>query len=341
MNARGLGAAAIALGLAVACSSGDGDDKSSGTPATTANASPTTTPAAALQEFDVPAGTHPHDVAVAADGTVWYTAQRTGKLGRLDPRNGRTDEIELGEGSAPHGVIVGPDGAPWITDGGLNAMVRVEPSTREVRRFPLPADRPSTNLNTAVFDRSGTLWFTGQSGIYGRVSPDSGRVDVFDAPNGRGPYGITVTPDGAVYYASLAGSYMGRIDTETGEATVLRPPTADQGTRRVWADSRGRVWSSQYNSGQVAVYDPATEQWREWRLPGESPQAYAVYVDDDDKVWLSDFGANSLVRFDPETEQFTSYPLPSSPGDVRQILGRRGEVWGAESAADKLVVIRT
>jgi streptogramin lyase len=26
---------------------------------------------------------------------------------------------------------------------------------------------------------------------------------------------------------------------------------------------------------------------------------------------------------------------------VRQILGRPGEVWGAESAADKLVVIRT
>jgi virginiamycin B lyase len=341
MNARALGAASIALGLAVACSSGDGERKSSGTKTTAASTPATSAPADALQEYDVPAGTHPHDVAVAADGTVWYTAQRTGKLGRLDPRSGRTDEIELGDGSAPHGVIIGPDGAPWITDGGLNAIVRVEPSRREVRRFPLPADRPSTNLNTAVFDRSGTLWFTGQSGIYGRVSSDSGRVDVFDAPNGRGPYGITVTPDGAVYYASLAGSYMGRIDTETGEATVLRPPTADQGTRRVWADSRGRVWSSQYNSGQVAVYDPATEQWREWRLPGENPQAYAVYVDDQDKVWLSDFGANSLVRFDPETEQFTSYPLPSSPGDVRQILGRRGEVWGAESAADKLVVIRT
>jgi virginiamycin B lyase len=340
MNSRVLTAAALAFGLLVACSSG-GDDKSSRKSATTLSAPTTTAPAAALQEYDVPAGTHPHDVAVADDGTVWYTAQRTGKLGRLDPRDGRVDEVELGEGSAPHGVIIGPDGAPWITDGGFNAIVRVEPATQEVRRFSLPDDRPATNLNTAVFDRSGTLWFTGQSGVYGRVTPESGRVDVFDAPNGRGPYGITVTPEGGVYYASLAGNYMGRIDTESGEATVIRPPTPDQGTRRVWADSRGRVWSSQYNAGQVAVYDPATEQWREWRLPGDNPQAYAVYVDDEDKVWLSDFGANSLVRFDPETEQFTTYPLPSNPCDVRQILGRPGEVWGAESAADKLVMIRT
>ncbi len=340
MNHRAVIAAAVVIGAAVACSSGNGDGRTT-RPSTTGADAPATSGVGALQEYDVPSGSHPHDVAVAADGTVWYTAQNAGKLGHLDPTSGHIDEVELGDGSAPHGVIVDADGAPWITDGGLNAIVRVEPSTSDVRRFPLPDDRPSTNLNTAVFDRSGTLWFTGQSGIYGRVDPASGRVEVFDAPNGRGPYGITVTADGGVYYASLAGSYLGRIDTRSGEATVLRPPTADQGTRRVWSDSRGRVWSSQWNAGQVAVFDPATEKWREWRLPGESPQAYAVFVDDQDKVWLSDFGANALVRFDPDTEQFTSFPLPSDSGEVRQLLGRKGEVWGAESGADKLVVVRT
>jgi virginiamycin B lyase len=341
MRRSALIAVALAFGALVACSSGGGDDKRSEAPDTTR--APTTTAAAepSLQEYDVPSGSHPHDVAVAPDGSVWYTAQSTGKLGRLDPRTGRTEEIELGAESAPHGVIVGPDDAPWITDGGRNAIVRVDPSSHEVRAFPLPENRPSANLNTAVFDPSGTLWFTGQSGIYGRVTPSNGRVEVFDAPRGRGPYGITVTPGGDVYYASLAGSHVARLDRATGAATVLEPPTAGQGTRRVWSDSRGRIWSSQWNAGQVAVYDPATGQWREWRLPGEQPQAYAVFVDDRDKVWLSDFGANALVRFDPDTEQFTPFPLPSNPGEVRQILGRAGEVWGAESGADKLVVIRT
>ena len=58
-------------------------------------------------------------------------------------------------------------------------------------------------------------------------------------------------------------------------------------------------------------------------------------------VWLSDFGSNSLVRFNPNDETFTVYELPSPDAAVRQILGRPGEIWGAESAADKLVVIRT
>ena len=295
-----------------------------------------------IQEYPVPAGTHPHDVAPALDGgIVWYTAQHIGALGRLDPATGETHHIPLGAGSAPHGVIVGPDGAPWITDSGLNAIVRVDPQTEEVQVYPLPAESGYANLNTAVFDPNGIHWFTGQQGIYGRLDPSSGAMQVFEAPRGRGPYGITTTPDGAVYYASLANSYVGQIDPQTGAATVLEPPTSGQGARRVWSDSQGRIWVSEWNSGQVSMYDPANNSWREWKLPGGNPETYAVYVDDQDVVWLSDFGSNSLVRFEPTTETFTVFELPSPNAAVRQILGRPGEIWGAESGADKLVVIRT
>ena len=68
--------------------------------------------------------------------------------------------------------------------------------------------------------------------------------------------------------------------------------------------------------------------------------AYAVIVDEVDAVWLSDFGGNAIVRFDPQDEKFEVFGLPSNPGNVRQILGRPGEVWLPESAADQLFVIR-
>jgi virginiamycin B lyase len=294
-----------------------------------------------IREYRVPAGTRPHDVAPARDGGVWYTAQGSGQLGWLDPKTGRTEHVALGDGSAPHGVIVGPDGAPWITDGGLNAIVRVDPASRRVRRFPLPASAGYANLNTATFDRRGVLWFTGQSGIYGRLHPRTGSLRVFRAPRGAGPYGITTTPAGAVYYASLAASYLGRIVVRRGTAAVLRPPTRDQGARRAWSDSRGRIWISEWNAGKLGMYDPRTRRWREWRLPGSNPMPYAVFVDDRDFVWLSDFGSNSLVRFNPATSRFTRLRLPTAGADVRQILGRRGEVWGAESGTDKLVVVHT
>ena len=203
------------------------------------------------------------------------------------------------------------------------------------------ADRPGANLNTAVFAPDGRLWFTGQSGVYGSLDPATGKMTVYSAPRGRGPYGITASSDGTVWYASLAGNHLGRIDPGTGEATVIEPPTAGQGARRAWADSHDRVWISEWNVGQVGMYDPSSGEWREWKLPGSQPQTYSVYVDDRDVVWLTDFGGNAIVAFDPVSEAFTVLELETPGASVRQMLGRPGEAWGAESAADKLVVART
>lgn len=293
-----------------------------------------------IESYPVPAGSRPHDVAPAADGGVWYTAQGLGELGYLDPNTGETRHIPLGRGSRPHGVIVDDEGTPWVTDSGLNAIVSVDLDTDQVTIYPLPDDTPNANLNTASFDDAGDLWFTGQAGIYGVLDIETGETQIFEAPDGQGPYGITTTPSGTVFYASLAGSYVGEIQAD-GAVIVREPPTPDQGSRRVWSDSTGAVWVSEWNSGQLSRYVPETGEWTSWKLPGDDPAAYAVYVDELDVVWVSDFGSNSLVRFDPRVEQFRVYPLPHHPGEVRQILGRPGEVWGAESAADYLIVIRT
>jgi virginiamycin B lyase len=295
-----------------------------------------------VQAYDLPqGGGRPHDVAVGSDGIVWYTAQKDGKLGRLTPADGKVELVALGQGSAPHGVIIGPDGAPWITDSGLNAIVRVDPASRAVKVWKLPEERGYTNLNTASFDKRGRIWFTGQNGIYGVLDPKSGEMKVFDAPRGRGPYGITTTPAGDVYYASLAGNHIARIDIESGASTPIDPPTAEQGARRVWSDSRGMIWVSEWKSGQVSRFDPATRTWKQWKAPGDKPQVYAVYVDPDDIVWLSEWSANAVLRFDPKTEQFQAFPSDKPNARVRQMLGRKGEMWAAESAVDRLVVFRT
>ena len=293
----------------------------------------------ATQEFAVPAGSHPHDVAVTADGLVWYTGQFSGDMGLLDPATGEIQRVALGSGSSPHGVVIGPDGAAWITDMGLNAIVRVDPETHEVTTYPL--DRPFALPHTGVFAPDGTFWFTAFGGYYGRLDPASGAVELFEAPQGEGPYGITVTPDGEIYFANLAKSYIAHVDRETAEATVIQPPTPGQGARRVWSDSEGVIWVSEWNAGQLGRYDPEDGSWQEWRLPGDAPMAYAVYVDERDTIWVSDFGGDSIWSFDPATEEFTQYPLPTAEGKVRQILGVEGEIWGAESAADKLLIIRT
>jgi len=83
-----------------------------------------------------------------------------------------------------------------------------------------------------------------------------------------------------------------------------------------------------------------SKNWTVHKLSGDEPHAYAVYVDDKGKVWVTDFGANAILSFDPKSEAFESFPSNKPDAAVRQLNGRAGEVWGAESGADRLVMIR-
>jgi virginiamycin B lyase len=310
----------------------------SATPSASPSPSAAAEPTFEMATYPVAPGSRPHDVAPAADGGIWYSGQGNGTLGWLDPETGELREVALGPGSAPHGVITGPDGAAWLTDDGLNAIVRVDGDSLAVTTYPL--DVANANLNTATFDGEGILWFTGRSGIYGRLDPTTGALETFTAPRGAGPYGIATLPDGEVAYSSLAGSYLGILDRSSGEVEVVDTPTAGGGARRVWADSSGGLWVTEWFAGSLARYDPVDGTWQEWRLPGDTPQPYAVYVDETDAVWVTDFGANAIHRFEPGAEAWTTFPHSGSPANVRQLLGRAGEVWGAESATDRLVVVR-
>jgi virginiamycin B lyase len=296
--------------------------------------------AAEVSYYQLPHNAFPHDVAPGANGIVWYSGQQLGVLGRFDPAAGKAEHIPLGRGSAPHGVIVGKDGMVWLTDGGQNAIVRYDPGTKAIKVFPLPSNFPNANLNTAAIDKSGTVWFTGQSGVYGRVDPATGKVDAWAAPHGPGAYGITVTPNGEVWYASLAGDHIAQIDVKTGAASVVEPPRRRMGPRRIWSDSKGMLWVSFWTAGGIGRYDTAKKTWTHYPMPKSKSGTYAVYVDDKDRVWATDWQANALQMFDPATESYATFPSDRQGSGVRQLLGRPGETWGGESGNDRLVVVR-
>ena len=289
--------------------------------------------------IQLPSGARPHDAAPGREGEIWYTAQRQGALGIVDVESWTYRQVPLGEGSSPHGVVLGPDGMAWITDGGQNAIVRYDPQSEAIDVWKLPEDSGYTNLNTGAFDADGVHWFTGQTGIYGKVD-SAGDLRIWQDPKGRGPYGIDATPDGEIWYVSLAGSHLAKVNRADGSIETIEPPHEGAGLRRVWADSKGDLWITGWNSGKLYRYRPAGGEWTTFDLPGEKPQAYAVYVDEQDDVWVTDFASNNTLVFDIATEQWIATIPGSGPNaQVRQILGRGNEIYLPESGTDRLMLV--
>ena len=191
----------------------------------------------------------------AASGTP---PRLSGELGRLDPATGETRHIPLGERSAPHGVIVGPDGAPWITDGGLNAIVRVDPATEQVRPLPLPADRAGRQpQHSGLRQARRAVVHRPEPASTARLIPQPARSRSSTRRAAAGPTASLPRPMARSTYASLAGSHIARIDPETGQATPIDPPTAGQGARRVWST---RAAASGSASGTPASWASTTRR---------------------------------------------------------------------------------
>ncbi len=191
--------------------------------------------------FPLPNQTFIHDLAPAPGGLIWWTAQSDGKLGILDPKTGANKFVTLGPDSAPHGIIQSKDGKAWITDGGQNAIVSYDPKTEKVTVYKLPEETGGyTNLNTPTEDGDGNIWFTGQNGWHGKVDVKTGKVSAWKSPKGRGSYGMTTTPDGNVWFVSLANSYLGQVDRATGNVKVIEPPVPNIGRASRMERQQGR-----------------------------------------------------------------------------------------------------
>lgn len=92
--------------------------------------------------------------------------------------------------------------------------------------------------------------------------------------------------------------------------------------------------------GIIVRVDAASKQVSAFPV-GQRPTALnTAAFDGAGALWFT--GQNGwLGRLDPKTEAFTPIPVPAPGANVRPLLGRSGELSGAESGTDKLAVVRT
>lgn len=291
--------------------------------------------------YALPKGAHPLDVAPdPAGGHVWYGASGMAALGRLDPISSDVRHIQLGAGARPVAVAVGPDGLTWAADAGRNAILSVEAQSEKVVRYPLPEESPQADLNAIAFDSDAVLWFTGGTGVLGSLDIRSGKMAIYRLPRGANADGIQNTPGGELWLSSPIGSYIALIDREIGTVSVVDPPRGTAGLGRVHADPFGILWMPKASEGGLASYDPARKAWQDWTLPKRSGVPSSVFADETGRIWIGGATPDALLRFDRRTGQFERFALTFGEVGQLRIQGRKGEVWVAESAADRLTVFR-
>lgn len=149
-------------------------------------------------------------IAVAPDGTIWFTEHAAFKAGSLDPTTGSLTEYPLEGPEQPSGITVGPDGKVWYTVADHEIAQIAPPSHGEFVEFSLAF---GSNPLGVVIGSDGNLWVTeaGRNKI-ARLQPATGTINECQPPTINGaPQHIVSAPDGTLWYADAAGMSVGRI----------------------------------------------------------------------------------------------------------------------------------
>ena len=298
-----------------------------------------------IHEWDLPTpGSLPHDPAVGPDGSLWYTAQKANRLGRLDPATGQITEFKLPTpDSGPHGLAADREGNVWYTGNYAGLIGKLDVKTGQVTEYRMP-DPQAKDPHTPVFDQKGTLWFTVQGGdMVGRLDPATGKTELREVPTPDAtPYGIAINHQGVPFFCEFGTNKLASIDPRTMQIREYTLPSGAR-PRRLAVAADDTVYYSDYARGYLGSLDPATGKVQEWASPG-GPQSkpYGIAITLDGMVWYSESGVqpNTIVRFDPRQQLFGRAEIPSGGGVVRNMAATRdGRLYIACSGVNKVGVV--
>jgi len=177
-----------------------------------------------VDDLPLPAGADAQQLAVAADGSLWFTDQAgSGALGHLTP-TGQLTEYEAG--LTPHGGVYGiaidPHGNAWFTERGARRIGVITPAG-VITEYGPTSGTPRQIVNGP----GGDEWFTEISGEnagvdgVGSITP-AGLISEY--PTGGIPASIAAGPDGQIYFTEpfgvpgvpASGPVIGTIDSAGG-----------------------------------------------------------------------------------------------------------------------------
>lgn len=304
-----------------------------------------------IVEFPLPhAGSGPTTIAVAPDGTVWFTESSGNRIGRMAPDGGELIEYDVPTaGSAPRIIALGADGNLWFSEHAAAKMARITPAG-VITEFPLPT--PDSQPRAIALGADGNIWFgMFAAGKIGRITP-SGQITEFAIPTpNSGPRALAAGPDGNVWFSEFHASKIGRI-TPGGEITEFALPRPDSGPGDITAGADGALWFIELNGtmdgrvvsgnrvGRITVQGQITE----FDIPSAAGSPTNVAVGPDRNVWYTKGAA--LGRVTP-AGQITEFPLPAdaravglTAGSDRQPPARLlDRLWYADGTGNKIAYL--
>ncbi len=236
----------------------------------------------------------PHGLQEDHDGNIWYTGNTGSLIGKLDPKTGAVTEYPTPEQGDPHTLIFDKDGILWFTMQNLNRIGRLDPQSGEIKLLTPPT--ANSRPYGMALNSKGTIFFVefGTNQV-GSIDPKTMEFREYRLPDAASrPRRLAITSDDIVWYSDYSRGYLGRLDPSTGGVTEWKSPSGPKSEPYGISAINDIIWYSESGStpNTVVRFDPKTEKFQSWAIPGGGNIVRNTSVTRDGNFLL----ANSLVN---------------------------------------------
>lgn len=271
----------------------------SSTPTRTPSATPTrsspeshetrTSPPALIE---IARSNNPDDLALAADGSIYFSDISDGALKRW-ARDGQVTTILRGL-IEPEGIAFLPDSSLVIAEQGKNRLMRYDPGTKRLTVFATFENKTNQagidNLLYSARDRALLV----PDSPNGRLLwlDESGKVISSSPALWKRPTGVAVQADGALLITDEFGGALVRYAANAVPPSVIiaRLSLPDD----VIVDAQGTIFVNTLGDGAIHRIDPATGADRVLVRGLVDPQG--IIFDADGNLVIADAGHHRLVK---------------------------------------------
>jgi streptogramin lyase len=217
----------------------------------------------------------PHDVIVD-DKYAYYTDHFSYILGRVDRKTGEGKEMPFDLPTGAGRQTMGADGRPGNPGGGAHEL---------------------------AFDNQGRV-VVGMARATVRYDPKTEKF--VNWSSGGAMFGLD--PQGNVWFDEQEN--LVKIDTSTTQKKLtLYPLPPNDGTYDIDTDSKGRTHLYIWRNGKVAIFDPSTIEYAEYKIPTPMAGPRRGQIDSQNRLWAAEFYAGQVLMFDPDKKLLKEYPL--------------------------------
>jgi len=243
-----------------------------------------------------------------------------------------------------HDPFLVPDGV-WYANPVANAMVHLDPTeldpNKRYKVYPLKGSDPYVFMHGITADSKGRVyWAEITGGKLGELDPATGAQIRHYTPRRGGMLQVVTDKDDNVWFAMVKGpGGVGELDAKTRVVHQWQTPTPDNLLYGLAASPvDGTIWGAGYDKGLVTVFDPKTQEYKEYYAPSSWGQIRRIGVDSKGIVWFSEYTTGIVGRLDPATGGVREYKMPTQGANPYEVWPDKSDrIWISDQPQNSLV----